>query len=106
MATTTLPQRQGIRRGRWLGIGIAVIVVVIIAALAINGVQRRAAPIAVATVPVARGNIVAAVAGSGTVAAEQSLDLPFKTNGTVTKVLVKEGDLVTAGQVLAQLDDR
>ena len=38
--------------------------------------------------------------------AEQSLNLAFQTSGTVTEVLVKEGDTVQAGQALARLDDR
>jgi multidrug efflux pump subunit AcrA (membrane-fusion protein) len=40
------------------------------------------------------------------VAAEQTLNLPFQSSGRVTEVLVKEGDNVQAGQVLARLDDR
>ena len=58
------------------------------------------------TVPVIRGNLTATVAGSGSVAAEQTVNLAFQTGGTVTDVLVKEGDVVQAGQALARLDDR
>ena len=59
-----------------------------------------------ATTTVASGKMVASVAGSGRVAAAQSLDLAFQASGSVTQVLVKEGDSVTAGQPLAQLDTR
>jgi HlyD family secretion protein len=98
---------RGIRRGRWLGAGIVLIVVMIIIAVLVNSAQSRAAAsVPDPTVPVTRGNIVADVAGSGTVAAAQSLDQVFQTNGTVVEVLVEEGDTVTKGQVLARIDPR
>jgi HlyD family secretion protein len=49
---------------------------------------------------------VAKVTGSGSVAAEQAVSLPFQATGTVVEVMVKEGAVVQAGQALAQLDDR
>jgi len=89
-----------------VAIGITVIVVAIVAALLINGRSQRATAAGQATVPVTRGNLVATVSGSGSVAAEQSVNLSFQTAGTVTDVLVKEGDVVQAGQALVRLDDR
>ena len=106
MATATLPRRQGISRGRWLGAGIFLIVLVIIAAVAISSRRSSASTPTVATSTITSGNVVASIAGSGSVAAAQSLDLPFQASGSVTQVLVKEGDSVTAGQPLAQLDTR
>lgn len=82
------------------------IILVIIAALAINNLRSRSQTQTATTVAVARGTIIASIAGSGSVAAERSLDLPFQTNGIVTEVLVKEGDFVSAGQMLARLDNR
>jgi RND family efflux transporter MFP subunit len=41
---------------------------------------------------------------SGLVEAENALPLSFSTSGTVQKVLVNEGDRITKGQLLAQLD--
>ncbi|HET9221744.1 MAG TPA: efflux RND transporter periplasmic adaptor subunit [Roseiflexaceae bacterium] len=106
MATTTLPQqRVSAHRGRWIAAGIALIALAIIAAVLLS-TRRGSAAATAATSPVTRGTIVANVAGTGSVAAAQSLDLAFQTSGTVTKVLVKEGDQVQAGQPLAQLDDR
>ncbi len=107
MATTTLPEGSaGIRRGRWIGAGSAVIVLGLIAALLLNRTSSSSSTTTTATTTVTRGTVVAAVAGSGTVAAAQSLDLAFPTSGTVTQVLVTAGDSVTAGQTLAQLDAR
>lgn len=45
------------------------------------------------------------VAASGTVRPARQADLEFAVSGTVTAVLVGEGDAVTAGQVLARVDD-
>ena len=104
MATTTLPRRKKLS-GRWMAVGIVLIVVAILAALFINGKGQRASATAQSTVPVTRGNLTAAVAGSGSVAAEQTVNLAFQTGGTVTDVLVKEGDVVQSGQALARLDD-
>jgi HlyD family secretion protein len=107
MATTTLPQqRTGTRRGRWIAGGILLIVLAIIAAVLLSTRRSSSAGTAAATTPVTSGPIVASVAGTGSVAAAQALDLAFQTNGTVTQVLVKAGDLVQPGQVLARLDDR
>src|SRR5262245_60733598 len=106
MATTTFPESQSRRRGRWL-IGGGVLLALALVAVASFGVLRRPAPsAAAATVAVTRGSITASVVGSGTVAAEQALDLAPQTSGRVTAVLVKAGDNVQSGQVLARLDDR
>jgi len=109
MATpTTLPRPRAGLSGRWLAGGIALIVVAILAALLLGGAIKRpaATSAAPATVAVTRGSLTATVPGSGSVAAEQNLSLGFQGTGTVTEVLVKEGDSVQAGQVLARLDDR
>jgi multidrug efflux pump subunit AcrA (membrane-fusion protein) len=43
---------------------------------------------------------------TGTIRARQSSDLAFEVPGTIVNVFVSEGDAVTAGQELAQLDTR
>lgn len=57
--------------------------------------------VATATVGTQRQTVVA----SGTVEPAEQADLAFTVSGTVTEVLVKEGDQVTAGQALASVDD-
>ena len=106
MGSTTLPRRRSGVSGRWLVGGIALVIVAIVVALALSGGLRRPAAAAPGTVAVTRGDLVATVAGSGTVTAEQSLNLAFQSSGTVTEVLAKDGDTVKSGQVLARLDDR
>jgi HlyD family secretion protein len=106
MATKTLP-RRGSRLSRGWMVGIVLIVVVGAAALFLrNGARSTSQVSAASTVVVRRGNIVGSVTGSGAITADQILDQAFQTSGSVTQVLVQEGDTVTAGQVLARLDDR
>src|SRR5204863_6141489 len=79
MATTTLPRRRaGISRGRWIWIGVAAIVLAIIAAILLTRTSSSSATPTVSTTTVTSGSLVASVAGSGTVAAAQSLDLTFQ----------------------------
>jgi len=109
MATTTLPQPRagaGAHRGRWIAGIIGVVVIALIAVLLISRARSGATTTTVATSTVASGTIIASVAGSGSVAAAQALDLAFQTSGSVTQVLVAAGDTVAAGQPLAQLDTR
>jgi len=108
MATTTLPKRRtASRRGLWVAIGIGVVLIGLVAGLYISSrASSSTAATTIATTTVAPGSVVASVAGSGTVAAAQSLDLAFQASGTVTQVFAKEGDSLSAGQTLAQLDTR
>src|SRR5262245_1305530 len=107
MASTTLPRAQNTLRGRWLAGGGALVVIMIIAAVLLNSMGTRATTTpSTSTTTVTRGTIIASVSGSGTVAAAQTLDLAFQSAGTVTQVLVKEGERVAAGQALATIDSR
>ena len=55
-------------------------------------------------VRVVRGSIENRIIATGNIVARASATLTFRTSGTVQSVLVKEGDTVKAGQVLATLD--
>ena len=57
-------------------------------------------------VEVERGDIAISVTGSGTVEATRESRLTFGSAGKVEKILVKEGDEVRKGDVLAKLDTR
>ncbi|WP_329086821.1 efflux RND transporter periplasmic adaptor subunit [Streptosporangium sp. NBC_01469] len=67
--------------------------------------SANAANAAVRTVPVTRATVSASVSASGTVASARARSLAFGSNGTVEKIYVKVGEKVTAGQILARLDD-
>src|SRR5580765_1918764 len=89
-----------------------VIIVIVLAVLGGGGffVHRRltaasANPTAnLQTTTVATGTLVASVAASGSLASPQTGSVTWQVNGTVGQVNVKVGDVVTAGQVLMQVD--
>ena len=96
-----------IKRNWKLIVGIVFVVVMLGAGVAMTSPMSNTPTIQTAqTTIIQRGNLVALVNGSGTIAAESTIDLSFQTTGTVKKILVAEGDPVQAGQALAQLDDR
>ena len=55
-------------------------------------------------VEVVRGDITVSVTGSGKIEASREARLTFGSTGRVDKILVKEGDEVSQGEVLARLD--
>ena len=95
---------RGRRRVLWL----AVVVVVAAGGAGAWLVLRpsSAAPAAQAmTAAVTSGPQRQTVSATGTVKPAKQADLSFAVSGEVTAVLVAEGDTVTAGQVLATVDD-
>jgi macrolide-specific efflux system membrane fusion protein len=73
-------------------------------AVASGGGGGAAAPAQAGSTPAAVVASVTSVSASGTVASAKSRDLSFVTGGTVTKVYVKEGEKVSAGDILARVD--
>jgi RND family efflux transporter MFP subunit len=59
-----------------------------------------------ATAQVKRGTIVDAIKVLGRVVSAQEADLSFRNSGRIREVYVQPGDMVSAGQVLAELDQR
>ena len=57
------------------------------------------------TATVRQGDLVIRASGTGTLIAVTESDLVFGTSGKLENILVKVGDKVKAGQLLAQLDD-
>ncbi len=78
----------------WLLVLVIVIVVV---------VNRRLAPVPVGSHVVSEGTVVEVVFGRGTVEGKREAGLGFDLIGTVSDVLVDEGDRVSLGQELARL---
>jgi HlyD family secretion protein len=56
-------------------------------------------------VPVKRQNLAVTVSANGTVEPEQAVNVSPKTAGVLTQLLVKEGEAVTKGQIIAHMDD-
>ncbi len=82
----------------------ALIAVVIGAPILVGRITAAPAAAEVRTAPVVRGSVTQAVAVSGSVNAGGTVRMNFQTSGRVAEILVKVGDRVTAGQVLARLD--
>ncbi len=57
------------------------------------------------TVAVERVNLPIAISANGTIVPERSVNVSPKTSGVLKTLLVKEGDTVKTGQILAQMDD-
>lgn len=107
MATRTLPRSRGIKLDKRILVGVAVLALALAGTFLWRGSSKStAAATTPSTVTVSRGTITQSVSGSGSVTADQSLDLAFQTTGVVKEVLVKVGASVQAGQTLATLDDR
>ena len=57
------------------------------------------------TAAVTRGNLAIVVSANGTVQPERSVNVSPKTSGVLKRLLVKEGDFVKPGQVVAYMDN-
>jgi len=62
------------------------------------------AAIAVALAPVKTGDVSLPVVSSGLISTEIESKLSFKVTGIISRILVKEGESVSKGQLLASLD--
>ncbi|MDZ4168190.1 MAG: HlyD family efflux transporter periplasmic adaptor subunit [Coriobacteriia bacterium] len=86
---------------------LALVAVVLVAGAAYAGYQRTAAQAAdssIATATVTRGDVQSSVPADGRVVVDE-WELAFGASGRVASVDVSQGESVTAGQVLARLDD-
>lgn len=90
------------RKQMWmLGGGLAVI---LIGGLSIAATQDQA--LAVQVVTVGRENLQAQVSANGKIQAVTKADISANVMGQVTRLAVKEGDRVTKGQFLMEIDPR
>lgn len=86
----------------WGKSAVAAVVVVLVAWFALPDAEE--APQAPATVPVERGDIESTVAASGTLEAGSSVDIGAQVTGQLNKLHVKLGDVVSEGDMLAEID--
>jgi HlyD family secretion protein len=107
MATIATPRKRTGFRWRWpLIIGAILIVVVAGAFAMLRGAAQNAATATPgwATATASAGAIDASVSATGNVEPQARAELRFAADGTVTEILVKPGDSLSAGQPLARLD--
>jgi hypothetical protein len=76
----------------------------IVAAVLVVGPSSGTASSTGRTITVGEGVVQATVSGSGNIQAATQLDLGFKTSGVVTQIYVHQGQHVTEGQLLAELN--
>jgi HlyD family secretion protein len=82
------------------------IVAVLVVAGVVGGVvrARRAKEVEVREELVARRDLVAAVTASGKIQPKRKVDISADITGRITKISVREGDVVTKGEFLLQID--
>ncbi|WIM99132.1 efflux RND transporter periplasmic adaptor subunit [Actinoplanes oblitus] len=95
----------GRRRSIWLGVLVVVLASLAFGVLRVLTADGAREPAAAETATVDRGAVTTEVATTGTVQAAQTRSLSFAVDGTVESVEVRAGTTVTAGQVLAKVDD-
>jgi len=91
-------------------LGVLAVVIVAAGGTGYYLLKKRATPVttqtsALQTATVTRGNIKLFASGTGTLVSPNQATFGFSASGQVTQVLVKVGDVVDAGQLLARLDD-
>ncbi len=82
----------------------AVILIAVIAVVVAAAAKKSGAAVEVRIEPVQRANLVASVTASGQVSPHTKVDVSSDVSGKITKLSVKEGDIVKQGQFLLQID--
>ena len=81
-----------------------VILVAVGAVVATAAAKQSNAGVEVRIEPVQRASLVASVTASGQISPHTKVDVSSDVSGKITKLSVKEGDMVTKGQFLLQID--
>ena len=91
-------------RRRYVMIGIFISIVLVIALSLGFAPETSTVSAQEQTATIERQNLFNRIETSGTIAPERTINLTFGINGTVADVMVDVGDVVSMGDVLAQLD--
>src|SRR5689334_2572650 len=90
------------KRTKW---GVATVVILLIAVAAVKAMTNRGdRPVEVRIEPVEKRDLVATVTASGNVQPHTKVDVSADITGKITKLAVKEGDIVSRGQFLLEID--
>ena len=90
-------------RGTKIGIAIGALVV-IVGVLSAIGSRRGKGEVEVRLEAVQKRDLVSAVTASGNIEAKSQVDVQSEVTARILKIHVQEGDLVTRGQLLIELD--
>jgi RND family efflux transporter MFP subunit len=104
---TQRDEHSGSRRGLWIAAAVVVALLLIAAGVALFVLrgQRFEVEAAVAAPPSAAAGPAAILQATGYVTARRQATVSAQITGTLKQVLIEEGEHVTAGQVLARLED-
>jgi HlyD family secretion protein len=82
-------------------------ILLVVVAVVVAGLVSisRFKPVKVTVAPVVRGRAIDAVYATGTVEAEDRVQVKAKTNGSIAEIRVKEGTVVKKGDLLARIDN-
>jgi len=91
-------------KGRWI---LAAVVVVLVGFAAFQGLRPKAPPPVEVTTSIAKkGTVTRIVTAAGHLQARETVKVSSNVTGDLLSLSVKEGDRVTRGQVLGQIDKR
>ena len=86
-----------------------IITIAVVAVLAIgvyaSSVYSKRGVVTVQTGPVVRGDLVSQVTASGEIKPKNYINIGANAMGDITELLVKEGDTVRKGQLLAKIEN-
>ncbi|HUR95562.1 MAG TPA: efflux RND transporter periplasmic adaptor subunit [Gemmatimonadales bacterium] len=91
-------------RGMKIGLIVAVVALAAGGGIAWRINKKKHAGTEVRMEQVSRRDLVSAVTASGTIEAKTSVDISADITGRIIRIAVREGDLVTKGQFLIQID--
>jgi HlyD family secretion protein len=94
--------KKSSRKVFWI-IGILAVLAVAAVIVVTRIIKQNAASASVQTQVLEKGDLLAIVGATGSVRANQTTTLSWQTNGRVAAVNMTVGDLVAAGQILAEL---
>lgn len=89
-------------RGVKIGLGLVVVAIIGTVAMKMKGGSDK--PVEVRLEEVATRDLVSAVTASGKIEAKSQVDVSSEVTARILHITVKEGDLVTKGQLLVELD--
>ncbi|HZM14874.1 MAG TPA: efflux RND transporter periplasmic adaptor subunit [Candidatus Krumholzibacteria bacterium] len=90
------------RKKLFIGLGILLVLLAVVAVSLLRGRGEKGTPVTLAAVKV--GTVVGKVSGPGVVNPEAIVDISAHLPGEITRLAVKEGDAVTKGQLLLEID--
>ncbi len=94
------PGSRGRRALQWIAVALAAVAVIVLVGRFVNGGEATR----YTTAAVTREDLQASLSGTGALLSVSQRELTAEVDGTVTFVLVRDGQRVVKGQVLAQLD--